>query len=81
LVDLYFGPNAPLVLKTTGSRRSRARDGLRCSVCTARSNQRSTARGSSITSSRRTDAIVRFWHKADMLNALTNVRFWGQNGR
>jgi len=54
LVDLYFGPNAPLVLKTTGSRRSRARDGLRCSVCTARSNQRSTARGSSITSSRRT---------------------------
>ena len=19
---------------------------------------------------------VRFWHKADMLNALTNVRFW-----
>ena len=19
----------------------------------------------------------RFWHKADMLNALTNVRFWG----
>jgi hypothetical protein len=23
---------------------------------------------------------VRFWHKADMLNALTNVRFWGQSG-
>ena len=21
---------------------------------------------------------VRFWHKADMLYALTNVRFWGQ---
>jgi hypothetical protein len=21
---------------------------------------------------------VRFWHKADMLNALTNVRFWGK---
>jgi hypothetical protein len=20
------------------------------------------------------------WHKADMLNALTNVRFWGQSG-
>jgi hypothetical protein len=20
---------------------------------------------------------VGFWHKADMLNALTNVRFWG----
>jgi hypothetical protein len=20
---------------------------------------------------------VRLWHKADMLNALTNVRFWG----
>jgi hypothetical protein len=20
---------------------------------------------------------VRFWHKADMLNALTDVRFWG----
>jgi hypothetical protein len=24
---------------------------------------------------------VRFWHIADMLNALTNVRFWGQSGR
>jgi hypothetical protein len=23
---------------------------------------------------------VRFWHKADMLNALTNVRFWRQSG-
>jgi hypothetical protein len=23
---------------------------------------------------------VQFWHKADMLNALTNVRFWGQSG-
>jgi hypothetical protein len=23
---------------------------------------------------------VSFWHKADMLNALTNVRFWGQSG-
>ena len=23
---------------------------------------------------------VRLWHKADMLNALTNVRFWGQGG-
>ena len=23
---------------------------------------------------------VRYWHKADMLNALTNVRFWGQSG-
>ena len=23
---------------------------------------------------------VRFWHKADLLNALTNVRFWGQSG-
>ena len=22
----------------------------------------------------------RIWHKADMLNALTNVRFWGQSG-
>jgi len=22
---------------------------------------------------------VRYWHKADMLNALTNVRFWGQS--
>jgi hypothetical protein len=22
---------------------------------------------------------VRSWHKADMLNALTNVRFWGQS--
>jgi hypothetical protein len=21
------------------------------------------------------------WHKADTLNALTNVRFWGQSGR
>jgi hypothetical protein len=21
---------------------------------------------------------IRFWHKADMLNGLTNVRFWGQ---
>jgi hypothetical protein len=21
---------------------------------------------------------VRYWHKADMLNALANVRFWGQ---
>ena len=20
---------------------------------------------------------VRFWHKADMVNALTNVRYWG----
>jgi hypothetical protein len=26
-------------------------------------------------------ADVRFWHKADMLNALTNVRFWGQSGQ
>jgi hypothetical protein len=24
---------------------------------------------------------VRFWHKADMLNALTNVRFYGQSAR
>jgi len=24
---------------------------------------------------------VRYWHKADMLNALTNVRFWGQSGQ
>ena len=24
---------------------------------------------------------VHTWHKADMLNALTNVRFWGQSGR
>jgi hypothetical protein len=24
---------------------------------------------------------VRYWHKADMLNALTNVRFWGQGGQ
>jgi len=23
---------------------------------------------------------VRLWHKADMLNALTNVRFWGESG-
>jgi hypothetical protein len=23
---------------------------------------------------------VRFWHKADMLNALTNVRLWGLGG-
>jgi len=23
---------------------------------------------------------VGYWHKADMLNALTNVRFWGQSG-
>jgi len=44
---------------------------------------------SHIDSSQRTDmsrgpprmrANVRFWHKADMLNALTNVRFWGQTG-
>jgi len=26
------------------------------------------------------DADVGYWHKADMLNALTNVRFWGQSG-
>ena len=25
-------------------------------------------------------ANVRLWHKADMLNALTNVRFGGQSG-
>jgi hypothetical protein len=24
-------------------------------------------------------ADVRYWHKADMLNALTNVRSWGQS--
>ena len=24
-------------------------------------------------------ADFRLWHKADMLNALTNVRFWGQS--
>ena len=24
---------------------------------------------------------VRYWHKADMLNARTNVRFWGQSGQ
>jgi hypothetical protein len=24
---------------------------------------------------------VRYWHKADMLNALPNVRFWGQSGQ
>ena len=23
---------------------------------------------------------VRYWHKADMLNALTNVCFWEQSG-
>jgi hypothetical protein len=28
----------------------------------------------------RLNCNVRFWHKADMLNALTNVRFWGQSG-
>jgi hypothetical protein len=27
---------------------------------------------------RRTD--VRYWHKADMLNALANVRFWEKTG-
>ena len=27
------------------------------------------------------DNNVRQWHKADMLNALTNVRFWGQSGQ
>jgi hypothetical protein len=27
------------------------------------------------------DHDVRLWHKADVLIALTNVRFWGQNGR
>jgi hypothetical protein len=26
------------------------------------------------------NGTVRFWHKADMLNALTNVRFWGYSG-
>jgi hypothetical protein len=26
----------------------------------------------------RLKADVRLWHKADMLNALTNVRFWGK---
>ena len=26
-------------------------------------------------------ANVCLWHKSDMLNALTNVRFWGQGGR
>jgi hypothetical protein len=25
-------------------------------------------------------ANVRLWHKADMLDALANVRFWGQSG-
>ena len=25
-------------------------------------------------------SLVCYWHKADMLNALTNVRFWGQSG-
>ena len=29
----------------------------------------------------RSDWDVRFWHKADVLNAPTDVRFWGQNGR
>ena len=24
------------------------------------------------------DGDIRFWHKADMLNALTNVGFWGK---
>src|SRR6478736_1688426 len=24
--------------------------------------------------------LVRYWHKADMLNALANVRFWAQSG-
>jgi hypothetical protein len=28
----------------------------------------------------RRDSHVRFWHIADMPNALTNVRFWGQSG-
>jgi len=26
------------------------------------------------------DRDVRYWHLADMLNAPTNVRFWGQTG-
>jgi hypothetical protein len=26
------------------------------------------------------ESDVGYWHKADMLNALTNVRFWGQFG-
>ena len=36
--------------------------------------------GRSWESSSRWRQEVRFWHKADMLNALTNVRFWGQSG-
>jgi hypothetical protein len=30
--------------------------------------------------SRRQMLLSSYWHKADMLNALTNVRFWGQSG-
>src|SRR4029078_5682949 len=29
---------------------------------------------------RRGTRYVRYWHKADMLNPLANVRFWGQSG-
>jgi hypothetical protein len=29
---------------------------------------------------RRWPVNVCYWHKADMLNALTNVHFWRQNG-
>ena len=28
----------------------------------------------------RTSFQLRLWHKADVLNALTNVRFWEQSG-
>jgi hypothetical protein len=43
-------------------------------------------RGVPVVSTRPLEALhllfrnVRYWHKADMLNALTNVRFWEQTG-
>ena len=45
-----------------------------------RAEQRSLPRLREAASSTTAKFDVRFWHKADMLNALTNVRYWGQNG-
>jgi hypothetical protein len=45
--------------------------------------QRGRQTGSLIKANDRAEQVtvdVRSWHKADMLNALTNVRFWGQSG-
>ena len=53
--------------------------GLACPIIARRPRAAGAGR-SRVSDADRVVRDVRFWHKADMLNALTNVRFEGNNG-